>query len=323
MKIRCRILIHRILIIGFVLIINNSCKKEGQVPVVTTSDISNITETTSASGGDITSDGGSAVTARGICWNKDNVPTISNNKTSNGTGLGSFTSAITGLSPNTTYNVRAYATNSAGTGYGNSIQFTTKQVISDIDGNVYHAVTVGGAVWMVENLKVTRYRNGDPIPNVTDNTQWSNLTTGAYCDYNNTQSNSLTYGKLYNWYAVTDSRNLCPTGWHIPSNNNELNNLIVYWGLGNATGGKLKETGTTHWQSPNTGATNIVGFTALPGGMRFPNYQGLGTDGWWWTSSGGDVSSARFFSMSYIDDGMLYGYFYKTAGLSVRCVKDN
>jgi uncharacterized protein (TIGR02145 family) len=319
---RLRIVIITLLM-GFTLILVNGCKKdekEPQVPVLTTSDIRNVREATAISGGAITSDCGSMVTTRGVCWDKGTTPTINNNKTVDGEDLGAFTSNITGLIPNTIYYLRAYATNSHGTGYGNTLTFTTLQAIKDFDGNEYHTITINNKLWMVENLKVTHYRNGDPIPNITDINEWF-WASGAYCDYNNNPTNSATYGRLYNFYAVSDSRNICPAGWHV-ANNAELNDLISYFGFQNSTGGKLKETGTVHWQSPNTGATNKIGFTALPGGKRSSEYAELGTNGWWWTSTIGDAFSARYFMMSSGDDYLSNGYFDRHAGFSVRCVKD-
>ena len=148
--------------------------------------------------------------------------------------------------------------------------------VTDIDGNTYQTVKIGDQWWMAENLKVTCYRNGDAIPNITDGTTWASLSTGAYCEYNNDINNVATYGRLYNWYAVTDSRNIAPAGWHVPSDA-EWKQLEMYLGMsqseadatgwrGTDEGGKLKEVGTMHWNSPNTGATNESGFTALPGG---------------------------------------------------------
>jgi len=134
---------------------------------------------------------------------------------------------------------------------------------TDYDGNVYHTVTIGTQIWMVENLKTTHYRNGDPIPNVPDNTQWSNLTTSAYCNYNNDANNAKTYGLLYNWYAAINSLNICPVGWHVPSAN-EWKKLETYMGGVGVAGGKMKEAGTTHWISPNTKAGNSSGFSGLP-----------------------------------------------------------
>ncbi len=184
------------------------------IPTVVTTTVSGVTQTSAQSGGTVNSDGGASVTARGVCWSTSPNPTTANNVTSNGTGIGSFTSSLSGLVANTTYYVRAYATNSSGTGYGNQITFSTASgTVTDIDGNVYTTVTIGTQVWLVENLKVTRYRNGDAIPNITDATQWANLSTGAYCNYNNDINNANIYGRLYNWQAVTDVRNIAPVGW--------------------------------------------------------------------------------------------------------------
>lgn len=188
---------------------------------MTTTEISAITDSSAVCGGTITSDGGATVTARGVCWGATQTPTISDNKTTDGDGAGTFTSEITGLTPETKYYVRAYATNSGGTGYGSTISFTTLEditgTVTDIDGNVYQTVKIGNQWWMAENLKVSHYQNSDAIPNVTNNSDWGNLSTGAYCAYNNDNVNISTYGLLYNWYAVADSRELAPTGWHVPT----------------------------------------------------------------------------------------------------------
>jgi uncharacterized protein (TIGR02145 family) len=159
-----------------------------------------------------------------------------------------------------------------------------KSTVTDTDGNVYHTVTIGTQTWMAENLKVTKYRNGDTIPNVTDTTEWYNLSTGAYCDYENTASNSSVYGKLYNWYALADSRNIAPAGWHVASDA-EWTTLTTF--LGGEVGGKLKEKGTAHWLSPNEGATNETGFTALPAGCRgsVGYFYYLGSYAYFWSST--------------------------------------
>ena len=141
------------------------------------------------------------------------------------------------------------------------------QTVTDINGNVYKTVTIGTQTWMAENLKSTKYNNGIPILLVTDNTEWASLQSGAYCWYNNDDENRNEYGALYNWYAATN--NLCPTGWHVP-NASDWITLISFLG-DSIAGGKLKEIGTLHWYSPNTGATNETGFTAKPGGERNEN----------------------------------------------------
>jgi uncharacterized protein (TIGR02145 family) len=201
------------------------------------------------------------------------------------------------------------------------IQGLQAQTVKDIDGNFYHTVAIGTQVWMVEDLKVTHYRNGDPIPNVTDNTQWSNQKTGAYCDYDNKPGNSITYGKLYTGYAVQDIRNIAPNGWHVP-NDDEWGKLIQYLKGGNVAG-KLKETGTTHWISPNTGATNESGFTALPGGARDHSgmFGGVGYIGYWWIS-GGDTFKTWSRNMTYNSIDFYSLFSDNRYGFSVRLVRD-
>jgi hypothetical protein len=217
------------------------------VPVLATADITEITETTAKCGGNISSDGGDTIIARGVCWSTNPTPTVADNKTTDGAGAGGFASFIIDLTASTTYYVRAYATNSAATGYGNEVSFATlfPGAVVDIDGNAYHTVTIGNQVWMVENLKVTHYRNGDAIPNVTDGTAWLDLTTGAYCEYDNDVNNVATYGRLYNWYSVNDSRNIAPAGCHVPSDD-DWQTLVDYLGGDAVAGGKMKEIGSTH-----------------------------------------------------------------------------
>ncbi|MEI6820595.1 MAG: FISUMP domain-containing protein [Bacteroidota bacterium] len=194
----------------------------------------------------------------------------------------------------------------------------------DIDGNVYEAVTIGTQTWMKQNLNVTHYRNGDAIlTNITDNGAWSNLTTGAYCNYNNDANNAITYGRLYNWYTVVDSRNLCPTGWHVPSDA-EWTTLTDYLGGESIAGGKLKEAGLAHWQSPNSEATNETGFTALPSGFRFVDgsYNDINHDGFWWSSTEYNTGEvwARYMHYGYGSTGSYW--VGKLTGFSVRCLKD-
>jgi hypothetical protein len=208
-------------------------------PTLTTTAASAITITTASSGGSISSDGGATVTARGIAWSTNNNPTIDlSTKTVDGSGTGIFTSDISGLAAGTTYYVRAYATNSFGTSYGNQIIFNSS--VTDVDGNVYGAVKIGNQVWTKENLNVSKYRNGDIIPQVTNQTEWSNLTTGAWCYYENSTANGTTYGKLYNWYAVNDPRGLAPQGWHV-SSNDEWTVLTTFLGGKALREAKLKK----------------------------------------------------------------------------------
>jgi len=242
----------------------------GDIPEVITSNVSQITDKKARCAGFITSDGGLTITANGICWSTNLNPTLANNTTNENIGDTWFQSDITGLTPKTTYYVKAYATNSAGTGYGSTLSFTTDDTlktgtVTDIDGNIYKTVRIGDQWWMAENLKVTHYQNGDPIPNVIDKTEWINLNTGAYCSYLNDENNATTYGMLYNWFAIDDTRNIAPEGWRVPYNE-EWQDLVYYLGGDSIAGGKLKEIGITHWRDPNTGATDEFGFCALPGG---------------------------------------------------------
>ena len=314
--------IFSFILIGMFLLFLNSCKKEGN-PVLTTTAVIYITQTTATCGGNITSDGGAAVKARGVCWGTNQTPTIADNKTTNSTGTGSFTSIITGLAANTTYYERAYATNSAATAYGSVVSFTTPGTVTDIDGNVYNTVVIGTQVWLVENLKTTRYRNGDPIPYITDSTQWNRyLNTGAYCTYRNNNSYANTYGNLYNWYAVSDSRNIAPAGWHVPSDA-EWTTLTSFLG-GDTISGKLKEAGINHWSNPNTGANNETGFSALPGGNRddLGFFEYIGDYLYMWSSTGADATNGWYRFMDYKSKYIIKSVFDKTFGFSVRCIRD-
>jgi uncharacterized protein (TIGR02145 family) len=407
----------------------SGCKEEepAKTAALTTATVTNITATTATSGGTISSDGGAAITARGVCWSSSADPTTSDSKTTDGEGTGQFESNMTGLVAGTTYHVRAYATNSVGTAYGEDITFTTSGLapsattqdatnissggsilhgtvnangltttisfeygtttgygqsvpavpgqipgdynigvtaaltglssnttyhfrikavssagtaygsdltfattgasnqVTDIDGNIYNTVTIGTQVWLKENLKATKYNDGTAIPNVTDNTAWSSNSTGAYCDYSNTPSSSSTYGRLYNWYVVasTNPKNVCPTGWHVPSDT-EWNTLIIYSGGDVVAGGKLKETGTVHWLSPNTGATNESGFTALPGGYRSETgtFGLIGNSGYWWSSIEGGTTFAWDRYMYYNSGNAVRADMDKNGGFSVRCLKN-
>jgi uncharacterized protein (TIGR02145 family) len=195
--------------------------------------------------------------------------------------------------------------------------------VTDADGNVYKTVKIGTQTWMAENLKTTKYRNGDAIPEVTGNTEWGTLTTGAYCNYDNNAANAATYGRLYNWFAVNDSRNLAPTGWHVATES-EWTALLDYLGGWEIAGGKLKEAGTSHWEDPNEGATNEVGFNALPGGSRTigGDFWNISSGGHWWTSTNGNSSSAYCIGMYYYDINVSTTGIIKEAGSSIRCVKD-
>jgi len=194
---------------------------------------------------------------------------------------------------------------------------------TDADGNIYHEVSIGTQIWMAENLKTTKYRNGDAIPNITDGTAWTKLTNGAYCYYNSDTANIRVYGNLYNWYSVSDSRNLAPAGWHVATDA-EWSALRSWLGGTTVAGGKLKEKGTAHWITPNTGASNSEGFTALPGGYRYFGaiFGSILNNGYWWSSTAFDSGSAWCRYISNNSAEIFSSKINKELGFSVRCVKD-
>lgn len=306
----------------------NSCEKEPALPSVTTVGVSAITQATATFEGNVTADGGAAVTARGVCWCTSPNPSTADNNIVVGSGTGSYTCDITDLNASTTYFICAYATNSAGTAYGTQIQFTTSNeepiTVTDIDGNVYEAVTIGDQVWMKENLKTTKYNDGTAIFNVTDNTEWGNLVTGAYCwYYNYPDAYKDTYGALYNWYALGTGI-LCPNGWHVPTHA-DWAQLADFLGGEAKAGGKLKEAGTTHWLEPNIGATNETSFTALPNGVRDKDggvFWGLREWGTWWSATEYSTDSAMIYMLYYNYSDLYHTYRDKNFGFSIRCVKD-
>jgi uncharacterized protein (TIGR02145 family) len=198
-------------------------------------------------------------------------------------------------------------------------------LVADIDGNIYHTVRIGSQVWMVENLKTTHFRNGEAILNVTDSTEWGNFATAYYCNYNNDNSYVETYGRLYNYYAVINSRNIAPTGWHVPTNM-EWETLENFLGGYNIAGAKLKEKGSIHWGNANNEATNETGFNALPGGCRTPDgkFTDIGSQGNWRSSSARTDNSSWNCNMVYFSN-----YLYrnsaendKKSGYSIRCIQD-
>jgi uncharacterized protein (TIGR02145 family) len=216
----------------------------------------------------------------------------------------------------------------------NTDVFVTGPNVTDIDGNTYESVTNCGQTWTKQNLNVSKYSDGTPIPQVQDPTQWVNLTTGAWCYYNNTTANGTVYGKLYNWYAVAGiydaasranpaiRKKLAPMGWHVPTNA-EWTQLADCLGGAGVAGGKMKSTGTSLWQSPNLDATNASGFTGVPGGILIQGFfSSIGSKGYYWSLSESDLYVAFLRILSY-DDGTAYeSNNVKYYGLSVRCIKD-
>lgn len=186
------------------------------------------------------------------------------------------------------------------------------------------SITIGTQKWMIVNLDIETYRNGDIIPQVTDLNDLEALTTGAWCYYKNDPFYGAIYGKLYNWYAVNDPRGLAPKGWHIPTDSEWTTLITLLGGLDGLSGGKMKTTGTTRWSAPNTNATNESGFAGLPGG--YLNFLGefvdVGDYGVWWSASQHTSSAAWFRLLAYSNGSLARSYGGKTSGFSVRCLKD-
>jgi len=307
------------------LILTGGCNKEKplMLPQLSTAPLTDVTSTSVICGGNVTSDGGSSIIGRGICWSTQVDPTLADNFTTDGTGAGKFISSVNGLSCGTNYYMRAYATNVEGTSYGNEFIFILP--LTDVDGNVYNTVMIGNQAWMTTNLKTSRYYDKTNIPLVTDNTQWSARSSSAFCWYKNDVGMNIdNYGALYNWFAVNTGK-LCPIGWHVPS---EYEWAILTDCIGGeyTASGKLKEAGEDHWFDPNYGASNDYGFTALPGGYRTGlaagSFRARGFSGWWWASSEDQPTTARGRQMTFDSDYLARGSALKQNGYSVRCIKD-
>ncbi|TLX72989.1 hypothetical protein E9993_16100 [Labilibacter sediminis] len=292
-------------------------------PQLTTREINNSGTFVISTGGDITSSG--IIDQVGVCWSTNPSPTIADNTTQDQTYYNSFYSDPFGLLPATTYYIRSYATNTVGTGYGNELVITMPDAsVFDLDGNAYTSVTIGSQTWLTENLRTTKYANGDDIPNVINGADWQNASSGAWCYFENIDDFEVPYGKLYNWYTVTDSRNVCPSGWHVPSDA-EWQTLITFLGGPDMVGNKLKETGTAHWAPVNDFATNSSGFTALPGGAQsaLPGYSyPPNTLGMFWSATAVDMENAYGYYLFDSYQSINKQEYLKQTGLSVRCVKD-
>lgn len=321
------------------------------IPTVSTIAASAITNSSASCGGNITADNGAPVTARGVCWSTNQTPNVSDERTVDGLGVGSFTSNITGLQPNTTYYVRAYATNSTGNGYGNEISFVAGQGVADlidIDGNTYSTITLGNQIWMAENLKVTHYSDGTPLVDGTGvgSTNGDN-TTKYFFWYEDDISNKNTYGALYTWAAIMNSypgtknnpgsiQGVCPAGWHIPSDN-EWKELELFLGMSE------DEIDLTDWRGTNEGSKlagqaslwsdgalvneaefGSSGFQALPAGYRYDAglFYGLNDKTMFWSTAytANDLAMIRNFRFEHADLRRVLNS--TNDGFSVRCVKD-
>ncbi len=310
------------------------------VPELITTEIISIGQKSAVSGGSVTADNGSSVVVRGVCWSIAPNPTISDNKSSSGSGSGDFSGFISGLAVHTTYYVRAYATNRLGTGYGNELIFTTLDygTITDNDNNSYKTILIGSQEWMAENLKTLTYNNGDSIPYVAIDTVWNILSEGAYCWYDNSEVDYKdTYGALYNWFAVSGDRNICPQGWHVPNDEDwtMLTDYLIAGGFGYGGNGEyiaksLADTsGWTTNSTPGTigndqSANNSSGFSALPGGVRIRSgaYDLAGYTCSFWSSSEHYTGYGNALTLSGEFFNIYRGYTFNQSGASVRCLKD-
>jgi uncharacterized protein (TIGR02145 family) len=290
-------------------------------------------------GGKVWYDGSSKVSECGIYFGLSPNPDIGGTKYKIGNESGLFSDLLSGLNSSTTYYVKAYATNNSGTVFGSEVSFTTGQAsdyksIMDIEGNIYYVISIGSQVWMAENLKTTRFNDGVLIPNITDDNTWEALSTPAYCWYNNNPGFKSTYGALYNWYTIdtisNGHRNVCPSGWHIPSDA-EWITLLTNLGGDAGAGSKLKESGDYYWYHSTTMGDNSSDFSALPGGERFDkpvaNFDGsssaffyIGSVAAWWsnTSTPADHELEVMAEKSSADKFPSQ----KNGGYSIRCIKD-
>jgi uncharacterized protein (TIGR02145 family) len=306
------------------------------IPTITTTAVSSIDVTTAVSGGTITANGGATITVSGICWATTPTPLATGSHTTDGTTTGTFSSNLTSLTGGTPYYVRAYATNSVGTAYGSQVTFNTK--LADVDGNKYNIVVIGAQIWMAENLKTTKFNNNGAIPNVTDGTAWTTLTTSAYCwMLNDAATYKPLYGAIYNWFTV-NTGNLCPTGWHMPSDG-EFQTLESYLGMPADTvtlygwRGRISQVGskmknTTGWATGQNGS-NTSGFSALPGGYRYVvngTFNDIGVLTYFWTATQYTSTTAwyrRLDGAIDVTNNEIYrSAVEKGAGKYVRCVKN-
>lgn len=400
---------------------------EPDLPIVSTSTIIEIQAYSARVGGNVSSDGGSAVTARGLFWGSSPDPQSTGTQLSLGSGPGIFADTLENLDPGATYYVKAYATNGLGTSYGEELEWTTlgeeptaatlgysdltsgsvtlyglitpgdlstavefeygtttaygstmtatgspvtedndsvsagisgltpeteyhfrvkatndlgtayggdstfttvitgiTGSVQDNDNNTYPTIGIGYQQWMTSNLNTRKYNDNSAIPLVTSDSAWSVISTDAYCWYENDSAGyHATYGALYNWPAVNTGK-LCPSGWHVPTND-DFSELVAYLGGAGLAGGLLKETGTSHWNSPNTDASDDYGFTARGGGKRFENgsFDFVKVEGNWWSSTNYSTMTANYFYLIFNFGNSFQAYTNKKQGMSVRCVKDD
>jgi uncharacterized protein (TIGR02145 family) len=315
---------------------SNTPNPTQELPTVNTANVSDIRIGSATSGGNVFSDGGLTVSAKGVCWSASPMPTVTGSYTVDGSGLGAYVSRLTGLLPGVPYYVRAYATNSFGTAYGNQVEFSayTPQPCPNVPtvtygGKIYNTVLIGNQCWLKENLNI-----GTRIDGSQDQTDNGNIE--KYCP-NDLESNCDLYGGLYQWneavqYSTVEHvQGICPTGWRIPTDADwcaltvfldaTVNCNNIGWG-GIDAGGKLKAAGNTYWASPNTGATNSSGFTALPAGFNGGGFAYLSTNAIFWSSTQSNSISAWYRNLENDLNQADRSNNPKTFGMSIRCIRD-
>jgi len=299
---------------------------DGSAPTATTIDATNIGFADATLNGEINTSG-IETTVTFIYGKEENNLNLSKVITSTKNWPTVKVSAtLSDLEKSTTYFFALKAVNSLGAVTGETKSFKTFEGSTiDIDGNVYKTVKIGDQIWMTENLKVTHYNDGSEIPNVTDGNTWANLTSGAWCDYNNDAALGKIYGHLYNWFTV-DTKKIAPQGWRVPSYEESVTlNTFVDVATGS---GKLREIGTAHWEAPNTGATNETGFTALPNGLRSSDEHNGGTGNFgflnaaatFWTST--EMQAGLAFDFCLYPEAITFGAIYNQYGFGIRLIKD-
>lgn len=315
-----------LLILSFSFI--NSCKKDKDVtlPVVSTIAPTFISSSMVTLGVNVISDGGSGVLC-GIYLSSEPNAETTGTQLQIATDTGTYIGQITNLLPNKKFYFKAYATNSKGEGLGEEVSFTTPATILDFENNAYETVIIGDQTWMAENLNTTHFINGDVIPSTNPATLniTSESTPKYQWSYGGDNGNSSIYGKQYTWYTVTDARNVCPTGWHIPTDA-EWTTLVTTLGGYQIAAARLKEHGTVHWLSPyNTDATNESCFTALPGGYRDVSgtFYLLQNDAYMWSATESEAAKAWARTLNTSSSAVVRQGVVKGWGLSVRCLKDN
>jgi uncharacterized protein (TIGR02145 family) len=304
-----------------------TCKKDNtSLSTVKTLPVSYVSSTAATLGISVESDGGSHIAQCGIFIGTSPNPEKAGQGFQIGSDTGTFVGQVSGFLPETQYYVKAFALNGNGQSLGNQVDFTTTGTVKDYDNNTYETVKIGDQIWMASNLKTTSYSNGDPIETTSPATaDITGESTPKYqWAYEGDDITARTYGRLYTGHAVTDSRGICPTGWHVPDDT-EWTTLTNTLGGEEIAGGLMKETGTIHWDSPNTGATNESLFSALAGGSRddvSSTFIDNGAAAYFWSSTDLDVVNAwyRHLPTGSTQVGRISSS--KSAGFSIRCVKD-